>query len=92
MPYRYGDHMDNGGWGAGWIVVMIIVMLILVALAVVVIWTLLGGPRRFTGESATQPTRLTPEQLLAERLARGDIDPDEYRTRLAALKEPNTGP
>ncbi len=27
----------------------------------------------------------TPEQILAERLARGEIDEDEYRRRLAAL-------
>lgn len=32
-----------------------------------------------------------PEQILAERLARGDIDPDDYRQRLAALRE-TSGP
>ena len=90
MPYGHGDHMDNG-WGGGWIV-MLFMILVFVVLAGVVIWLLLGGARRSTGESATQPTRLTPEQVLAERLARGEIDPDEYRTRLAALREPTAGP
>ncbi len=27
-----------------------------------------------------------PKQMLDERLARGDIDPEEYRSRLALLK------
>ncbi|MGW4890890.1 SHOCT domain-containing protein [Kitasatospora sp. NPDC004240] len=30
--------------------------------------------------------RPAPEQLLAERLALGEIDPDEYRRRLSALR------
>ncbi|MER7756792.1 SHOCT domain-containing protein [Kitasatospora sp. NPDC097643] len=34
----------------------------------------------------TTPARPAPEQLLAERLARGEIDPDEYRSRLEALR------
>jgi putative membrane protein len=32
------------------------------------------------------PPRLTPQDILAERLARGEIDPDEYRQRLEALQ------
>ncbi|WP_198359503.1 SHOCT domain-containing protein [Streptomyces fildesensis] len=32
----------------------------------------------------------SPEQLLAERFARGDIDEDEYQRRLAALR--SSGP
>lgn len=90
MRYGYGDHMDNG-WGGGWIA-MLFMILIFAVLAGVVIWLLLGGARRSSGGSAAQPTRSTPEEVLAERLARGEIDPDEYRTRLAALREPTAGP
>lgn len=32
----------------------------------------------------------SPEQLLAERFARGDIDEEEYQRRLAALR--SSGP
>ncbi|MEU6537714.1 SHOCT domain-containing protein [Streptomyces sp. NPDC047000] len=32
-------------------------------------------------------TAPTPEQLLAERFARGEIDEDEYRRRLAVLRD-----
>ncbi|MFB7596157.1 SHOCT domain-containing protein [Streptomyces sp. NPDC056160] len=31
--------------------------------------------------------RPTPEQLLAERFARGEIDEDEYRRRLSVLRQ-----
>ena len=89
MPYGYGDHVDNG-WGAGWIV-MLVMMLIFIVLAVAVIWFLMGGPRRVGGTAAAQAPRLTAEQLLADRLARGEIDPDEYRARLAALREHGSG-
>ena len=33
-----------------------------------------------------QPTRQSPEDILHERLARGDIDADEYRQRHDALQ------
>lgn len=36
-------------------------------------------------------TAPAPEQLLAERFARGEIDEDEYRRRLAVLRDA-TGP
>lgn len=35
--------------------------------------------------SVAPPPRQTPQELLAERLARGEIDPDDYRQRLDAL-------
>ena len=34
-----------------------------------------------------QQPRPNPEEVLAERLARGEIDPDEYRQRLQTLQE-----
>jgi len=70
--------MDGWGWGpmfgmgALWLVVLI-------AVIVVVVWML-----RSTG-SAT-PGRSTPEEILRERFARGDIDAEEYRERLAELR------
>jgi putative membrane protein len=91
IPYGYRDHIDNGGWGAGWIA-MLIAMLVFLVLAAVVVWFLLSGSRRSIGGSSAESSRPTPEQLLSERLARGDIDPDEYRARLAALRESQTAP
>ena len=49
--------------------------------------------------SAPQPTppngahpgqRPSPQEILAERLARGEIDTDDYRQRLDALRQPPT--
>lgn len=89
MPYGHGDRMDNG-WGGGW-VVMLLMMLIFVVLAVGVIWFLMSGSRRAGRSTGGEAPRITAEQVLADRLARGEIDPDEYRARLGALREPSTG-
>ena len=71
----------HGGWGWGAWLVMTFVM---VAFWMLVIWAAVNVVRS-AGEAA--PTRQrTPEGILAERLARGDIDEDEYRLRLAALR------
>jgi putative membrane protein len=34
-----------------------------------------------------QQPRQNPEEVLAERLARGELDPDEHRQRLQTLQE-----
>jgi uncharacterized membrane protein len=43
----------------------------------------LAGRRREAGEW----DRVPPARVLAERLAHGEIDEDEYRRRIAALRE-----
>jgi putative membrane protein len=50
-----------------------------------VIWAILALVRSTAGDGARRET--TPEQILAERFARGEIDEDEYRRRLDALRE-----
>jgi len=79
---RYGDydHMNNG-WG----VVMVLTAVgiwALVAVAVVA----LARATRTPGAPPTPPRPgSSAEQILAERLARGDIDPEEFRSRMDAL-------
>jgi putative membrane protein len=74
----YGDGM--GGWGYA---VMI--------LSTVVCWAavIAGGIALFRYLNRSQrgfrETRPTPEQLLAERYARGELDGDEYHRRLDTL-------
>ena len=81
--------MMNGyaisGWG--WLL-MTLGMLGFWALVAVVTVALLRRP----GQPHQQPQpdqqpRPNPEEVLAERLARGEIDPDEYRQRLQTLQE-----
>ena len=80
--------MMNGyamsGWG--WLL-MTLGMLGFWALVAVVAVGLLRRP----GQPHQQPQpdqqpRLNPEEVLAQRLARGEIDPDEYRQRLQTLQ------
>ena len=39
------------------------------------------------GDTGSATPAQTPEQILAERFARGEIDEDEYRQRAGALHE-----
>ena len=83
MMWGDGDNHMGGGWwwvmGVGWL----IFLLVLVVLGFLLVRNL-AQPRRDEGPP---PQRSTAEDLLAERLARGEIDEDEYRRRRAALRE-----
>ena len=76
---------DDGGWNAGAWVVMSLMMVVfwggLIALAAWLVHTLRGD----AGGSRSEPLR-RPEDVLAERFARGEIDEDEYARRTAALE------
>jgi putative membrane protein len=76
MMWWYGNGMH--GWTYVLMAVASVVLLAVIILGVVALlrarsWV--AGPR---------PT--AAEQLLAERFARGDIDEEEYRRRLEALR------
>jgi len=78
----YGwDHMSGWGWFT-----MAVSMVLLLALVV--------GGLVLLARVGQQPPRVVPpptprsaEELLAERLALGEMTPQEYRQRLAALTE-----
>jgi putative membrane protein len=76
----WNDH-DLTGWG--WLA-MTIGMLLFWALVVAGGVLLFRALDRPADRSGGLP-RPTPEQLLAERFAGGEIDEDEYRRRLATL-------
>ncbi|MFM8267376.1 MAG: hypothetical protein ACKOA2_05100 [Ilumatobacteraceae bacterium] len=88
------DHGDRVWWFVG--------LLAVIALWAVVVWLIVGAVRRPGGGAPVEsgpaapasPARPTPEQILAERLARGEIDPDDYRLRLETLRAlpPDTAP
>ena len=71
----------EGGWSWGGWLIMMLGMLVFWALA---IWAILSVVRTSTG--AVAPGEGTPEQILAERFARGEIDEDDYRRCLDALR------
>ena len=73
------DH-DVSGWGwAAMVLGMVIFWGLLIALTVVLV-------RGLNRPAAPTPgPRPSPEQLLAERFAHGEIDEEEYRRRLDVL-------
>ena len=87
----WNDGMCNGNWG--WILMMIM----MIAFWGGLIWigvTLLNRSRQDArgGHTAGVPPtapRASAQEILAERLARGEIEPDEYRQRLEALRPPS---
>jgi putative membrane protein len=87
MQYWDNDHMD-GAWAG----VMVLGMVGFgVLLAVVIVWAIRSSRPPYTPAtgaqiSAPDPTAGHAEQILARRLARGEVDPDEYRSKLAALR------
>ncbi|WP_405910440.1 MULTISPECIES: SHOCT domain-containing protein [unclassified Streptomyces] len=78
----YWNRHDMNGWD--WFAMSISTALmwaLLVTVAVLLFRTLNRSP-----ELPHTPTAASPEQLLADRFARGEIDEDEYRNRLAVLR------
>ena len=76
----------NGMTGWGWFAMSLGTILfwaVLVAVGVLLFRMLGRGSER---PSAPKPHR-APEQTLAERFAHGEIDEDEYRHRLAVLRD-----
>lgn len=101
---RYFVHAHHvGGWA--WVfpgITMLLFWAVLIAL-LVLIWRALAGRSRMASMRGSQPGEwsrpaatpgpgavTTAEQVLADRLARGEIDVDEYQRRLDALR--SSGP
>ncbi|MFE0464574.1 SHOCT domain-containing protein [Kitasatospora sp. NPDC058965] len=93
MMMYWDDHGMNG-WGTGFMALAMLLFLVLLVVGAVALVRYLGRPAQAghtaqaghpgrPGEPGHGPT---PEDLLAERLARGEIEPDEYRSRLATLR------
>ncbi|MEJ7705718.1 MAG: hypothetical protein WKF47_19830 [Geodermatophilaceae bacterium] len=77
----YGEHMS--GWG--WWTLMTLGMIVFWGALIVGVVLLLRSPRSATGPSASPAVRPSPERILAERFASGEIDENEYSGRLDAL-------
>jgi len=78
--FWYGHGISGWGWFA--MSVGMILFWVLIVTAAVLLFRTFDRPRGHT----RVPAGPTAEQLLAERFARGEIDEEEYRSRLAALR------
>ena len=72
------DQMTGYGW-----VMMSIFATLFAALLVTAIWALYS----YTTRTRADQERGSPEELLAERYARGDITTEDYQKRLDTLRE-----
>ncbi|MFF7444038.1 SHOCT domain-containing protein [Streptomyces sp. NPDC008122] len=81
MMFWYGNGLNGWGWfamSAG----MVLFWGLLITVAVMAFRALDRAAER---PSASRPAA-PAEQILSERLARGEIDEEEYRRRLTALR------
>ena len=77
----YGDHMNGSDWAAmfAWMVFLLIVL-------GVVIWAI-GYWSGAWGHNQRPPAgKSSARELLDDRLARGEIDVEEYQRRRSALE------
>ena len=82
------DH-DVSGWGyAGMTISMVIFWGLVIAGIVVLVRYLARSEQPPGGRPVDRPP--SPEQVLAERFARGEIDEEEYHRRLETLRAAGT--
>jgi putative membrane protein len=75
-------YWHGGAWGWFWMLAMMATFWLLIV-AVVFVVVRAGTPRRERGDrSSSAPT---PEEVLRDRFARGEIDADEYEHRRKVL-------
>ena len=77
MWWWYGGH---GGWGPLFMTINTVLFWGLIILGAIALF------RYFNRGDRSATSRSAPEQLLAERFARGEIDDQEYRQRLDTLR------
>lgn len=77
----YGWHMSGWGW-----IGMLLSTLVFIGLLVASGMLLIRYAHQQSRPTSPESTR-SPEQLLAERYARGEISDDQYRQQLATLRD-----
>jgi putative membrane protein len=78
----YDGHMNNG---LGWFIALMLVLLVLAAIAALVVYLTTRGKPSSPPPAASSNEESSARRILDERLARGEIAPDEYRERRQAL-------
>ena len=79
----------HGGWGGGSWIAMTLVMLTFWGLIIgLIVWGVRSASDKFTQAGAGQSPAASPEDVLRDRFARGEIDEDEFTHRRALLRSP----
>ncbi|WP_030059821.1 SHOCT domain-containing protein [Streptomyces novaecaesareae] len=101
--HGFGHDHGVGGWGIGLMAIGTLLVLAVLVLLAVALFRYVSRTRQPVPHGPAAPgvagpgpggTRgwasgPTPEQLLAERFAKGEIDAEEYRHRLDTLRSAN---
>jgi putative membrane protein len=85
MTTMWWDHGMSGWWYAGMAVGMVLFWTLIVV-GIIALTRFSTGASQPRAMSGYQPQRESPEQLLASRFARGEIDEGEYQQCLAVLR------
>ena len=81
----WSDH-DMSGWGYGGMVVGMVLFWVLIVVGIIALIRYVSATTQ-PHSTAQYPMRgESPEQLLAARFARGEIEESEYQQRLAVLR------
>ncbi len=84
--YGYGYPMMGYGWFFGPLFMILTIVLIVAAVVLVLRWLGIGGPGAgASGTGGAPGARPDPLDILKERLARGEITPQEYEERKRVL-------
>ena len=79
--------MYGYGWSWGWMLAMGVVMLLVIAgIFVAVMFARRGSGRRIAAGGDAAASRSQAQAILEERIARGEIDEDEFRRRSETLR------
>ncbi len=85
MMFTYGHNM--GWWGYAGMGIGMVLFWALIIVGIVALIRFISGTTN-TGNTAAPPVTLSPEQVLANRFAHGEIDETEYQQRIAVLRNP----
>lgn len=91
-PGYYAYYHDGWGWG-GWLLGILLTVAFWGLLITAIVWVVRavrggrpGGPVYHMPAAPFRPSGSGPEAILAERFARGEIDENEFRSRLDVLR------
>ncbi len=84
----WDNDWNHHGWGGGWWIFMVIMMILFWASIAWIVVTLIRHNSPTHPHHAPIPDA---EQILHERVARGEIEVEEYQQRLQALRSNRPG-
>ena len=82
--WGWGWGGNGWGWGGNAIMLAVLLLAVIVTVAFAIGYLARRGGSQYNGASSAATG---PEDTLAQRFARGEIDEEEYRRRIALLRE-----